>query len=118
MIWRVLADHADNMKEQHLAQLFATDPQRFERLHCECGPLLFDYSKQRLTEQTLSKLFQLAKQSKLQEWIDKLFKGELVNCTEGRPAMHWALRLPREAECRVGGEDVTTQVHEQLGRME
>lgn len=118
MIWRVLADHADSMKEQHLAQLFATDPQRFAHLHCECGPLLFDYSKQRLTEQTLENLFQLARQSKLEEWIGKLFAGEPVNCTEGRPAMHWALRLPRDAACQVDGDDITAQVHEQLDRME
>jgi glucose-6-phosphate isomerase len=118
MMWGVLADHADTMKEEHLAALFAGDPQRFERLHCECGPVLFDYSKQRLTEQTLSHLFDLARQSQLPDWISRLFSGDAVNCTENRSAMHWALRLPREAQCLVGGVDITAQVHEQLERME
>lgn len=118
MMWGVLADHADTMKEEHLAALFAGDPRRFERLHCECGPVLFDYSKQRLTEQTLSHLFDLARQSQLPDWISRLFSGDAVNCTENRSAMHWALRLPREAQCLVGGVDITAQVHEQLERME
>ncbi|WP_193075273.1 glucose-6-phosphate isomerase [Pseudomonas sp. FME51] len=118
MSWRILADHAATMQGQHLAQLFAADPQRFESLHCECGPVLFDYSKQRLSEQTLSKLFGLARESKLDDWISRLFSGEPVNCTEGRPAMHWALRLPADAECVVDGEDITAQVHEQLDRMD
>lgn len=117
-MWRVLADHAEGMKDTHLAQLFAADPHRFERLHCECGPVLFDYSKQRLTEQTLSQLSDLARQHKLSEWMDRLFSGDAINCTEGRAAMHWALRLPREAECVVNGVDITALVHEQLQRME
>ena len=58
-MWRVLADHAEGIRDTHLAELFDADPARFERLHCECGPLLFDYSKQRLTEQTLARLFDL-----------------------------------------------------------
>ena len=117
-MWRVLADHAKSIKDTHLAQLFAADPQRFERLHSECGPLLFDYSKQRLTEQTLERLFDLARQQQLPEWIDRLFSGDEVNCTEGRAAMHWALRLPADATCTVNGVDITAQVHQQLARME
>lgn len=118
MSWRILADHAETMQEQHLAQLFAEDPQRFESLHCECGPVLFDYSKQRLNDNTLSKLFGLARESKLDDWISRLFSGAPVNCTEGRPAMHWALRLPADAGCTVDGQDITAQVHEQLDRMD
>lgn len=118
MIWRVLADHAEATKDQHLAQLFADDPQRFARLHSECGPLFFDYSKQRLTEQTLSKLFELAHQHALPDWINKLFAGDKVNCTEQRPAMHWALRLPADARCVVDGQDVVSDIHRQLERME
>lgn len=118
MIWRVLADHAETIREQHLAELFANDPQRFERLHSECGPLLFDYSKQRLTEQALSDLFELARQHSLSDWISRLFAGEKVNCTEGRPAMHWALRLPKNAECMVDGENVAQEVHQQLEQMD
>ena len=118
MSWRILADHAETMQEQHLAQLFAEDPQRFESLHCECGPVLFDYSKQRLNDNTMSKLFGLARESKLDDWISRLFSGAPVNCTEGRPAMHWALRLPADAGCTVDGQDITAQVHEQLDRMD
>ena len=118
MIWRVLADHVETTGEVHLAEMFADDPQRFERLHSECGPLLFDYSKQRLTEQTLSHLFELATQHSLSKNIDRLFAGEKVNCTEDRAAMHWALRLPADAECVVDGHDVVQQVHLQLERMD
>ena len=117
-MWRVLADHAEDIKGTHLAELFASDPQRFERLHHECGPLLFDYSKQQLNEETLARLFDLARQQKLPQWIDRLFSGDEVNCTEGRAAMHWALRLPADADCTVDGVDITAQVHEQLQRME
>src|SRR5690606_5173548 len=83
-MWRVLAEHANNIKDTHLAQFFADDSQRFGRLHSECGPLLFDYSKQRLTAETLERLFDLARQQQLPEWIDRLFCGEPVNSTEGR----------------------------------
>ena len=117
-MWRVLADHAEGIRDTHLAELFDADPARFERLHCECGPLLFDYSKQRLTEQTLARLFDLARQQQLPEWIDRLFAGDPVNCTEGRSAMHWALRLPEDASCSINGVDITAQVHEQLRRMD
>src|SRR5690606_26065124 len=117
-MWRVLAEHADNIKGTHLAQFFADDSQRFERLHADCGPLLFDYSKQRLTVETLERLFDLARQQQLPDWIDRLFGGEPVNSTEGRAAMHWALRLPEGASCVVDGQDVAAQVHEQLRRME
>src|SRR5690606_24954117 len=117
-MWRVLAEHADIITGTHLAQFFADDPQRFGRLHSECGPLLFDYSKQRLTAETLERLFDLARQQQLPEWIDRLFCGEPVNSTEGRAAMHWALRLPEGASCVVDGQDVAAQVHEQLRRME
>src|SRR5690606_3976477 len=117
-MWRVLAEHADNIKGTHLAQFFADDPQRFGRLHSECGPLLFDYSKQRLTAETLERLFDLARQQQLPEWIDRLFGGEPVNSTKGRAAMHRALRLPEGASFMVDGQDVAAQVHEQLRRME
>lgn len=117
-MWHLLADHAKGIKDSHLAQLFASDPQRFERLHAECGPLLFDYSKQRLTTQTLDRLFDLARQQQLPAWIDRLFAGDPVNCTESRAAMHWALRLPEQAPCRVGGVDITARVHTQLQRMD
>src|SRR5690606_10970595 len=85
-MWRVLAEHADNIKGTHLAQFFAEDSQRFERLHADCGPLLFDYSKQRLTEETLDRLFALARLKHLPDWIDRPFGGEPVNSTEGRAA--------------------------------
>src|SRR5690606_9130001 len=105
------------IRDTHLAELFDADPARFERLHCECGPLLFDYSKQRLTEQTLARLFDLARQQQLPQWIDRLFAGDPVNCTEGRSAMHWALRLPEEAGWSINGVDVSVEGHGQLGRM-
>jgi len=112
-----LLDHGRSMREKHLADMFASDPGRFQRLHREAGPLLLDFSKQRVEEHTLELLLQMAREKDLQGWIGKLFGGERVNCSEGRAAMHWALRLPMDADCKLDDADVTAQVHTQLKRM-
>lgn len=115
--WQALLEHGQSMRERHLADMFASDPDRFQRLHREAGPLLLDLSKQRVEEQTLELLLQMAREKDLEGWIDRLFSGERVNCSEDRAAMHWALRLPAGAECTLDGADVTAQVHAQLKRM-
>lgn len=115
--WQALIEHGQAMRSKHLAELFASDPQRYTRLHREAGPLLLDFSKQRIDEQTLKLLLQMAREKDLEAWIDRLFGGERVNCSEDRAAMHWALRLPVDADCRLDDTDVTAQVHAQLKRM-
>lgn len=116
--WDELLTHGATASKQHLAELFAADPDRFAKMHRQFGPLLYDFSKQRVTEETLNKLFEVARTHELSEWITRLFSGEKVNDTEERAAMHWALRLPEPAHCQVDGENVTAQVHAQLARME
>ncbi|MEL0167488.1 MAG: glucose-6-phosphate isomerase [Pseudomonadaceae bacterium] len=116
--WQALAAHAEQLGDSHLADLFATDSQRFARLHREFGPLLFDFSKQRIVAETLPLLFDLAAEQGLVERIEALFSGAPVNASEGRAAMHWALRLPAESACVVDAVDVTADVQAQLARME
>jgi len=101
----------------HLRDLFAQDPQRGERLCLEAAGVFLDYSKNRVTDQTLGLLFQLAAQSGLRQRIDAMFSGERINLTEGRPVLHTALRAPRGASVLVDGENVVPQVHEVLDRM-
>jgi glucose-6-phosphate isomerase len=116
--WEALTAHGAELAKQHIADFFAQDPERFNKMHRQFGPLLYDFSKQRMTDETLRQLVDLAESHGLRDWINRLFRGEEVNCTEGRAAMHWALRLPVDALCTVDGVDVTGQVHEQLARME
>ncbi len=116
--WEELMAHGATVSEQHIADFFAEDPERFNKMHRQFGPLMYDFSKQRMTDETLRLLMELAETHGLREWINRLFSGDRVNCTEGRAAMHWALRLPVDAVCNVDGVDVTGQVHEQLERME
>lgn len=115
--WQALVEHGQTMGNRHLADLFAADKNRFERLHREAGPLLLDFSKQRVEEQTLKLLLDVARDKQLESWIGRLFGGERVNCSEDRAAMHWALRLPADAQCHLDDTDVTAQVHAQLKRM-
>ncbi|WP_341706909.1 glucose-6-phosphate isomerase [Halopseudomonas sp.] len=116
--WRALVDHAEQLRGTHLADLFAADAQRFSTLHREFGPILFDFSKQRVVADTLPLLFELAAEQGLTERMSELFSGAPVNVSEGRAAMHWALRLPAERECLLEGEDVNQQIQAQLQRME
>lgn len=116
--WQALISHGEVMKDKHLADMFAQDSQRFETMHRQWGPILFDFSKQRVETQTLTRLMELASAQGLEGWIDSLFAGERINTSEDRAAMHWALRLPSTAICELDGEDLTGKVHAQLERME
>ncbi len=115
MVWNDLKAHADELAQRHLADLFVDDPQRFARLHRKAGPLLLDLSKQRLNGDTLSRLFSLADARELKAWITRLFAGEEVNGTEGRAAMHWALRAPTGSG--LAPTEVEALVHGELERM-
>ena len=114
--WALAADH-ERLRNVHLRQLFADDPGRGERLVAEGAGLYLDYSKQRVTDETLSHLLQLAEQRELRRRIDLVFSGEKVNLTEQRAALHVALRAPRGSSIVVDGENVVPQVHAVLDRM-
>jgi glucose-6-phosphate isomerase len=116
--WVDLRAHAEDMKGQHLRELFKSEENRFDGLSFTADNFLLDLSKQRITKQTLRQLTTLAKQQGLHEWIEKLFTGEQVNLSEKRSALHTALRLPKENELQVNGQMVTTDVHASLEKME
>jgi len=115
--WKNLAAHYKNIREVHLRQLFEDDPKRGEHLSAEAVGLYVDYSKNRITDETLELLFQLARESHLQERIDAMFRGDKINITEKRSILHTALRAPRDASIFVDGENVVPKVHAVLDRM-
>ncbi len=115
--WRALSAHADAMQGAHLRDLFATDPDRAERLTGEAAGIFLDYSKNRVTDETLRLLIELAEQAGVAERRDAMFAGERVNVTEGRSVLHVALRMPRGRSLVVDGADVVEEVHAVLDRM-
>jgi glucose-6-phosphate isomerase len=115
--WKDLGAHYKKIRELHLRQLFADDPKRGERLTAEAAGLYLDYSKNRVTDETLKLLIRLAEESRLQERIDAMFRGEKINLTEKRAVLHTALRAPRDASVIVDGENVVPKVHGVLDRM-
>jgi glucose-6-phosphate isomerase len=115
--WSALAQHHEQIRDTHLRDLFASDPGRGERLSAEAAGLYLDYSKNRITDETIALLVDLADQSGLAERTRAMFAGERINTTENRPVLHIALRMPRDAALIVDGVDVVAQVHEVLGRM-
>jgi glucose-6-phosphate isomerase len=115
--WQALAAHHAQVEPIHLRQLFADDPSRAERFSVEGAGLYLDYSKHRITAETLALLLQLADQCELRRRIDAMFRGEKINITEDRAVLHVALRAPRDATILVDGENVMPGVHEVLDRM-
>jgi glucose-6-phosphate isomerase len=115
--WQALRAHADGTRAAHLRELFSADPARFDSLHTEALDFLFDYSRQRLTRQTLALLIDLARACGLEERIGALFAGEPVNLTEHRPALHMALRNRSVRPMLAGGRDVMPEVRAELARM-
>src|SRR3954469_21739262 len=109
--WEALARHHTEVAPQHLRDLFASDATRGERLTAEGAGLFLDYSKNRITDETLPLLFRLAGECRLEQRISAMFGGERVNITENRPALHVALRAPRGASIEVDGENVVPEVH-------
>lgn len=112
-----LSQHRDATATLHLRDLFAADPARFTRLSLRLDGLLFDYSKQRVTGETLDLLVDLARQAEVETWRDRMLGGAPINRTEGRAVLHTALRLPRETRLMVDGTDVVAAVHAVLDRM-
>ncbi len=116
-IWRDLQDHHAMMQGRHLRSLFADDPARGERMTAETAGVYLDYSKNRINDETLRLLIALAEQFGLRARIDAMFRGERINITEDRAALHVALRAPRGASIIVDGKNVVPEVHAVLGKM-
>jgi len=115
--WKRLAAHYQHVRELHLRKLFADDPTRGERMTVEAVGLYLDYSKNRITDETLKLLLQLAEDCGLSGRIEAMFRGEKINVTEDRAVLHVALRAPRGASVVVDGENVIPQVHAVLDKM-
>jgi glucose-6-phosphate isomerase len=115
--WKALQAHEEKIHELHLRTLFAGDATRGERLTAEATGIYLDYSKNRVTDETLALLFRLAEESGLRERIDAMFRGDKINLTENRSVLHIALRAPQGASIVVDGKDVVPGVHAVLGAM-
>jgi glucose-6-phosphate isomerase len=115
--WQALHRHHQELKDRHLRELFAADPGRGETMTCVAGDLYLDYSKQRVTGETLGLLVALAERAGLRRRIDAMFGGRRINVTEDRAVLHTALRAPEGSQVLVDGHDVVPDVHEVLGRM-
>ncbi len=115
--WQALEQHFLQVRDLHLRQLFADDPKRGERLAVEALGIYFDYSKHRITDETLRLLLELAKESNLQARIAAMFAGEKINVTENRAVMHVALRAPKTESLDVDGSNVVPEVHAVLDKM-
>jgi glucose-6-phosphate isomerase len=115
--WAALEQHHAEVRDLHLRDLFDRDPGRGERLAAEGAGLYLDYSKNRVTDETLRLLLQLAQECEIAERRDAMFRGERINVSEGRSVLHVALRMPKGRSLVVDGVDVVAQVHEVLHRM-
>src|SRR6266481_3929538 len=115
--WKNLQTHYKKVRNLHLRNLFADDPKRGERMTAEAVGLFLDYSKNRITEETIKLLIELAEESGLQSRIGAMFRGEKINTTEKRAVLHVALRAPKNATILVDGKNVVPAVHDVLDKM-
>ncbi len=115
--WQALAAHHKQVQGLHLRQLFADDPRRGERLTAEAVGIYLDYSKNRVTDETLRLLVRLAEECNLRGKIDAMFRGDKINVTENRSVLHVALRAPRGQKILSDGKDVVPEVHAVLDKM-
>ena len=115
--WNALREHYEAIKAVHMRDLFAKDPGRGARIVCDAQGIYLDYSKNRLTDDTMRLLLDLATAAGLRPGIEAMFRGEKLNVTENRAVLHVALRAPREASIMVDGENVVPKVHAVLDRM-
>jgi glucose-6-phosphate isomerase len=116
-LWKILAAHYKTVSKLHLRQLFKDDPKRGERMAVAAVGLYLDYSKNRVTDETLKLLVRLAEESDLRGRIDAMFRGEKINVTEKRAVLHTALRAPKDASILVDGKNVVPEVHSVLDKM-
>src|SRR5215471_10844835 len=115
--WKALEAHRDDNAGRHLRDLFAVDQQRGGRLNAEGAGLYLDYSKNRITDQTVELLIALARECNLEGRRDAMFRGDKINVSEDRSVLHVALRMPRGTSLVADGVDVVTEVHAVLDRM-
>jgi glucose-6-phosphate isomerase len=115
--WRALLAHHADLRDRHLRDLFATDADRGTRLVAEAGDIVLDYSKHRVTDETLTLLAAVVRRAGVEARRDAMFRGEKINVTEDRAVLHVALRAPRGTVIEVDGVNVVSQVHEVLDRM-
>lgn len=116
--WKALSDHYQECRQLHMRDLFETDPERFVKYSIQHGNLIFDYSKNRISEQTMPLLMKLARQADIEAWRDRLFSGEKINSTEGRSVLHVALRNRSNTPIESDGENVMPAVNAELHKMQ
>ncbi len=115
--WKLLCKHQETISALHMRSLFEADPKRFEKFSLKLDDLLLDYSKHRITEETLDLLFQIAREAKIEAWRDRMFAGEKINITEDRAVLHTALRNRSNSPVYVDGHDVMPDVNAVLAQM-
>lgn len=115
--WQALVEHANEMKTQHMNDLFSQDSERFSKFSIQLPSLLLDYSKNRITDKTLSQLIDLAKDCEVEQWREKMFKGEHINRTEDRAVLHVALRNRAKKPIMLDGKNITLDVEKALDKM-
>ena len=115
--WQKLCAHQKTVAPLHMRNLFAADPKRFDKYSLKFDDLLFDYSKHRITDETLPLLFQMAREANIEQWRDKMFVGEKINITENRAVLHTALRNRTNTPVYVDGKDVMPDVNTVLKQM-
>ncbi|MBM3963706.1 MAG: glucose-6-phosphate isomerase [Planctomycetes bacterium] len=115
--WKSLESHAASMRNTHLRALFSTDQDRGQRLTAQAAGLFLDYSKNRVTDETMGLLYQLARESGLHEKIEAMFRGDKINTTENRAVLHTALRAPKDSTILVDGKNVVPEIHGVLAKM-
>src|SRR5258706_10993082 len=115
--WKKLVEHQREMSRVHMRDLFAEDPDRFNKFSLKFKDILLDFSKNRITEQTFKLLLGLTREARLEKWIERMFGGEKINITEGRAVLHVALRNRSNRRIIVDGQDVMPEVNKVLGRM-
>lgn len=115
--WQALTDHQKSMADVHMRDLFREDATRYDKFNTSAAGIALDYSKNRITEETVTKLMDLAKAAQLPEAIQAMFNGDIINATENRPALHVALRNRSNREINVAGENVTETVNDTLAKM-
>src|SRR6516162_10179377 len=117
LTWKALEEHSQYIRDQHLRMLFAEDPHRGERFALEAVGIYLDYSKNRVTDETMRLLLELAESAGLRERIDAMFSGEKINITEKRSVLHVALRAPKDQSMLVDGMNIVPEVHAVLDKM-
>ncbi|HAJ70737.1 MAG TPA: glucose-6-phosphate isomerase, partial [Methylophilaceae bacterium] len=115
--WQTLCQHQKQLEPMHMRDMFKENPKRFEQFSLILDDLLLDYSKHRLTKETLDLLFQIAREAKIENWRDRMFSGEKINITEDRAVLHTALRNRSNTPVYVNGKDVMPDVNAVLTQM-